>query len=236
MLDDVSTPLENNTVHHQNSLETSESGSLSSTDTLHTLKETHSMSKLSNQQQQHINNMINSYSLAGIMNDFDLVNLPLRELNKRLRVLPKQMAYNMKKRRRTLKNRKYAQNCRSKRLEQKSEMEVQNSQLKTEINRLNRTIEKLQKENIMLKSLMNKSDETKEKDISKLISANSKTHGMINTAQTVSSLSTSSSSSSSSNISQLTHLLSMPLSTKASNNSNAGIDHYNHFNQSATKL
>ena len=63
------------------------------------------------------------------MNDHDLVNLPLRELNKRLRALPKQMAHNMKKRRRTLKNRKYAQNCRSKRLEQKSEMEIQNTHL-----------------------------------------------------------------------------------------------------------
>ncbi len=84
--------------------------------------------------------------ISGIMNDFDLVNLPLRELNKRLRALPKQMAYNMKKRRRTLKNRKYAQNCRSKRLEQKSEMEIQNHHLKSEISRLGRVIEKFKNE------------------------------------------------------------------------------------------
>jgi hypothetical protein len=95
--------------------------------------------------------MIENYNLAGIMNDYDLVNLPLRELNKRLRFLPKQVAYSMKKRRRTLKNRKYAQNCRSKRLEQKSEMEIQNCQLKIEITRLNKLIEKLQNENSFLK-------------------------------------------------------------------------------------
>ena len=95
--------------------------------------------------------------MKGIMNDFDLVNLPLRELNKRLRSLPKQMAYNLKKRRRTLKNRKYAQNCRSKRLEQKSEMEVQNSKLKIEINRLKQMLDRAQKENLTLKSLTLKS-------------------------------------------------------------------------------
>lgn len=105
----------------------------------------------------HMAGMINTYNLAGIMNDFDLVNLPLRELNKRLRFLPKQMAYNLKKRRRTLKNRKYAQNCRSKRLEQKSEMEIQNSHLKVEINRLQKHIEKLQNENILLKSYLSSS-------------------------------------------------------------------------------
>lgn len=108
-------------------------------------------------QNQHMANMINSYNLAGIMNDSDLVNLPLRELNKRLRFLPKQMAYNLKKRRRTLKNRKYAQNCRSKRLEQKSEMEIQNTQLKQEIVRLNKQIDKLSAENVALKSYLDSS-------------------------------------------------------------------------------
>lgn len=91
--------------------------------------------------------MINSYIATGIMNDYELVNLPLRELNKRLRALPKHLAYGMKKRRRTLKNRKYAQNCRSKRLEQKSEMEIQNAQLKIEIGHLRKLVEKLQQEN-----------------------------------------------------------------------------------------
>lgn len=89
------------------------------------------------------------------MNDHDLVNLPLRELNKRLRALPKQNAYNMKKRRRTLKNRKYAQNCRSKRLEQKSEMEIQNNHLKTEISRLNKLIDKYKNEVTTLRNIIN---------------------------------------------------------------------------------
>ena len=96
--------------------------------------------------------LINSFAANSPMDDYQLVTLPLRELNKRLRALPKSVAYSLKKRRRTLKNRKYAQNCRSKRLEQKSEMEIQNGQLKTEIVRLNKLIEKLQRENYLLKS------------------------------------------------------------------------------------
>jgi len=194
------------------------------------------MSKLNNQQQQHINNMINSYSLAGIMNDYDLVNLPLRELNKRLRVLPKQMAYNMKKRRRTLKNRKYAQNCRSKRLEQKSEMEIQNSQLKIEINRLNRLIDKIQKENSMLKCLMNKNEEFIE-NTSSINTNKEKDKTMISTSSNKTNMQQQQQQQHvvSSNMSQLTHLLSMPLANKTSNSS---LDHYNnyHNNQQVKSL
>ncbi len=95
-----------------------------------------------------------AYNLAGILDDYDLVNLPLRELNKRLRYLPKQMAYNMKKRRRTLKNRKYAQNCRSKRLEQKSEMEIQNCRLKQELTQMSQMLDSLRNENHLLKTFL----------------------------------------------------------------------------------
>lgn len=167
----------------------------------------------SSSQQQHINNMINSYNLAGIMNDFDLVNLPLRELNKRLRFLPKQMAYNMKKRRRTLKNRKYAQNCRSKRLEQKSEMEIQNSQLKIELQRLNKLTDKLQQENTYLRSYINSNAG---KSLDEILDNNGK-------SQTISSLCQSDSNScglpssntpltptTPTNCNQLTQLLSLP--------------------------
>jgi hypothetical protein len=78
------------------------------------------------------------------LNDYELISLPLRELNKRLRYVPKVTAIDLKKRRRTLKNRKYAQNCRSKRLEQKCEMEHTNTKLKQEINCLKKLIEKYQ--------------------------------------------------------------------------------------------
>ena len=173
--------------------------------------------------QQHMSNMINSYSLAGIMNDYDLVNLPLRELNKRLRFLPKQMAYNMKKRRRTLKNRKYAQNCRSKRLEQKSEMEIQNSQLKVEINRLNKLIEKLQTENVSLKGFLSTNNkihtESGENNKNVLISLNSAS--MQSSANTFNQApitaianggcSPQTTTCSGNSTSQLTHLLSLPL-------------------------
>ena len=75
------------------------------------------------------------------LNDYELISLPLRELNKRLRYVPKVTAIDLKKRRRTLKNRKYAQNCRSKRLEQKCEMELTNTKLKHEISYLKKIIE-----------------------------------------------------------------------------------------------
>ena len=87
-----------------------------------------------------------------VMDDSMLVHLPLRELNKRLRALPKAVAYTLKKRRRTLKNRKYAQNCRSKRLEQKSEMEIENGYLKEEMSEMRKKIEELQRENYLLKA------------------------------------------------------------------------------------
>lgn len=192
--------------------------------------------------QQHMSNMINSYSLAGIMNDYDLVNLPLRELNKRLRFLPKQMAYNMKKRRRTLKNRKYAQNCRSKRLEQKSEMEIQNTQLKVEINRLNKLIEKLQTENVSLKSYMsttNKVHVDSENNKNGLVSLNNtplQTSANLynHTANTVIAnrgCSPQATPCNANSNSQLTHLLSLPLlksestaSTMPSNNRHQSIN------------
>jgi hypothetical protein len=164
-----------------------------------------------------------AYDLAGILDDYELVNLPLRELNKRLRYLPKQMAYGMKKRRRTLKNRKYAQNCRSKRLEQKSEMEVQNCHLKHEIGRLHRLIESLKHENAMLKSFVN-SNEASSMDLNgsgrqqksgDMIPPNqhnnSSSNHLVNTTQTNGTTSATATNAAKSNgtNSQLTHLHTM---------------------------
>ncbi len=89
---------------------------------------------------------------ASVLNDYELITLPLRELNKRLRYMPKPAAIDLKKRRRTLKNRKYAQNCRSKRLEQKCEIEVQNIRLKAEINRLQKIVDTAHKEKCLYKA------------------------------------------------------------------------------------
>jgi hypothetical protein len=101
---------------------------------------------------------------GSVLNDYELITLPLRELNKRLRYMPKPAAIDLKKRRRTLKNRKYAQNCRSKRLEQKCEIEVQNIRLKAEISRLQKVIDATHKEKCLYKAYI----EQIEKDHSNL--------------------------------------------------------------------
>lgn len=65
--------------------------------------------------------------------DDELVTLPIRELNKRLRSLPKAEVQSIRKRRRSLKNRGYATSCRQRRVALKENLETQNKHLKQEI-------------------------------------------------------------------------------------------------------
>ncbi|CAG2114808.1 unnamed protein product [Medioppia subpectinata] len=58
------------------------------------------------------------------LNDEQLINLTVRELNKKLHGFPREDVVKMKQKRRTLKNRGYAQNCRTKRLAQRHELEA----------------------------------------------------------------------------------------------------------------
>ena len=74
--------------------------------------------------------------LQGSTKDFfddELVNLPIRELNKRLRSLPKEESQKIRKRRRSLKNRGYATSCRQRRVALKESLESQNQRLKLEL-------------------------------------------------------------------------------------------------------
>lgn len=77
---------------------------------------------------------------SSIIDDDDLVSLPVRELNRRLQGCPKSEVQRLKQKRRTLKNRGYAQNCRSKRMQQKSELETTNKTLLQQIADLKRQL------------------------------------------------------------------------------------------------
>jgi len=83
------------------------------------------------------------------IDDDDLVSLPVRELNRRLQGIPKEVVLKLKQKRRTLKNRGYAQNCRSKRLHQRFQLEKQNNGLVSEMERLRMENDRLRSENDM---------------------------------------------------------------------------------------
>lgn len=67
------------------------------------------------------------------LTDDDLMKLSIRDLNRRLKTLPKAEAYKIRKRRRSLKNRSYATSCRQRRTELKENLEIQNQRLKVQL-------------------------------------------------------------------------------------------------------
>jgi len=81
-----------------------------------------------------------------ISNQQQLVNLSVRELNKRLHGVPREEVVKLKQKRRTLKNRGYAQNCRSKRLLQRQDLEENNKALVSSSERMRAELERVVKE------------------------------------------------------------------------------------------
>lgn len=77
------------------------------------------------------------------LSDRELLSLPTRELNRRIRHLPLEEQHTIKGRRRTLKNRGYAQTCRTRRVGQRNQLETDNDHLITEV-------DKLKEDNVLL--------------------------------------------------------------------------------------
>lgn len=92
-------------------------------------------------------------SVSGLLelDEEDLVNMPVRDLNRRLQGCPKEEILRIKQKRRTLKNRGYAQNCRSKRLLQRFELEKDNNTLQDQLSRLQQQVTRLTQERDLYK-------------------------------------------------------------------------------------
>lgn len=67
------------------------------------------------------------------ISDDELTNLSVRDLNQRLKCLPKAEAKTLKRRRRCLKNRVYATSCRQRRIALKGRLEAENLHLKEQL-------------------------------------------------------------------------------------------------------
>lgn len=65
--------------------------------------------------------------------DDELTNLSIRDLNQRLRSLPKEEAQKIRRRRRSLKNRGYATSCRQRRTALKESLQTENQRLKDQL-------------------------------------------------------------------------------------------------------
>jgi hypothetical protein len=94
---------------------------------------------------------ISDLRIVDQMTDKELTNLPVRELNKQLRNLPKNDALKLRRRRRSLKNRGYALNCRNKRLSENDELQNENQRLQQEVKELAEELLKTTEERDMFK-------------------------------------------------------------------------------------
>lgn len=93
-----------------------------------------------------------SHDATEFIDDDELLSLPIRDLNKRLRNLSKDEVLKIRKRRRSLKNRGYATSCRQRRVELKDCLEKQNQRLKIQLRELREKLNAAAKERDMFKA------------------------------------------------------------------------------------
>lgn len=86
-----------------------------------------------------------------LINDALLLQLPVRDLNKRLQGISKEEVARLKQKRRTLKNRGYAQSCRTKRMNQRIELENANQALISELQKMKTELSRVAKERDLYK-------------------------------------------------------------------------------------
>ena len=90
---------------------------------------------------------------AELVSDSELVSLPVRDLNRRLKTLQLDRAaiLQLKQRRRTLKNRGYAHNCRQRRHLLRSELQTTRSGMEAKIEAMSKAIVRLEEERDLYK-------------------------------------------------------------------------------------
>lgn len=92
-------------------------------------------------------------SLPQVVSDAELISLPVRDLNRRLKTLQldREAITQLKQRRRTLKNRGYAHNCRRRRHQLRSELQMTKSGMEAKMEAMSQAIVRLEEERNLYK-------------------------------------------------------------------------------------
>lgn len=93
----------------------------------------------------------NLQDYSELFTDEDLMKLSIRDLNRRLKKLPKAEAQKIRRRRRSLKNRGYATSCRLRRTALKESLEIQNQRLKAQLREAKESLSNAVKDRDMYK-------------------------------------------------------------------------------------
>eukprot|EP00795_Rhopilema_esculentum_P001258 gene1258-15639_t len=90
--------------------------------------------------------ILSAASFSDDVTDDELTQLSVRELNKKLKGLPREAMHRLKQRRRLLKNRGYAQKCRTRRVQQYRNLSEDNAELYKQIDELQNLVRIYQKQ------------------------------------------------------------------------------------------